>query len=197
MNNLKIIEFLKEAGKLKNTLRFKESPNIPKDTTAGHSWRTALMSFILADESKDLDLNKVIKMAIVHDIVEAKTGNTDYTAIASGKISKEKQNELEKEAIYQLSQTLPEKTGKEILNLWIEFDKGETKESKYVKAVNKLETLIYLLEVGYNHYSNPELIFEYIKNANEVPELEDIFNRVRKELEKEVANNVLNQAKHI
>ena len=188
MNDSKIIDFLKEVGKLKSTLRFQESPNMPKDTTAGHSWRTALMSFMIADELKlNLDLNKVMKMAIIHDIVEAKTGNTDYTAIASGKISKKEQNELEDKAIKQLSQILPEKTGEEIFNLWTEFNQGETKESKYVKAINKLETLIYLLEVGHNHFSGPELIFDYIKNANEIPELEGTFNAVREELEKETA----------
>jgi len=188
MNSLKIIEFLQKAGNLKNTLRFKENERMPKDTTAGHSWRTALMSFIMADELElDLDINKILKMAIVHDIVEAETGNTDYVAIAIGKISEEAQKEIERRAIVQLTQSLPEKTGKEIFNLWTEFDEGKTKESKYVKAINRLETLIYILEVGYTCYSKPELIFNYIEDANEIPELETIFEEVKKQLEQEVA----------
>jgi putative hydrolase of HD superfamily len=126
-------------------------------------------------------------MAIIHDIVEAETENTDYAAIAIGKISKEEQRELERKAIVQLTQILPEKTGKEIFNLWTEFDEGKTKESKYVKSINKLETLIYLLEVGHTCYSRPELIFDYIKNANEIPELKEIFDEVKKQLEEEVS----------
>lgn len=187
MNDSRIIEFLQKVGNLKNTLRFKESERMPKDTAAGHSWRTALMSFIMADKLElDLDINKVLKMAIVHDIVEAETANTDYTAIAMGKISKEEQGELERKAIIQLTQTLPEKIGKEIFNLWTEFDEGKTKESKYVKAINKLETLIYLLEVGHTCYSKPELIFNYIENANEISELKEIFDEVKKRLEEEI-----------
>jgi len=192
MNTSKIIEFLRRAGKLKNTLRFQESQGMPKDTTASHSWRTALMSFVLADELKlNLDSEKIIKMAIVHDIVEAEVGNVDYTSVATGSISKTKQQRLEKEAINKLTQTLPGISGKEIYNLWTEFDQGETKEAKYVKAVNKLETLIYLLEAGNKHYSNPELIFAYLESAaTEFPELKEIFEEIKNELKKEMAKIV-------
>jgi len=172
---------------MKSVLRFEESERMPKDTAAGHSWRTALMSFLLADEyGIDLDMNKVLKMALVHDIVEAETGNTDYSAVAAGRISKEQQKEMENVAIAELTGILPEKQGKDILDLWVEFDKGETREAKYVKSVNKLETLLYLLEAGRECYSNPELISDYIKNANQVKELEDIFKEVGSRLESEI-----------
>lgn len=188
MNALKLLDFFKEAGKLKKTLRFQESSKMPKDTTADHSWRTSLMSFIIADElDLDMDLNKVMKMAIIHDVVEAETGNTDYNAIASGKITKEKQNEMEKEAINQLSQILPEKTGKELLNSWTEFNENKTKEAKYVKVINKLETSLHILEAGHNSYSSPDLIIDYLKTANELPELKEIFDRIENELKKEVS----------
>jgi len=191
MDSPKIIEFLHKAGKLKNTLRFQESQEMPKDTAASHSWRTALMSFILAGElGLNLDSEKVLKMAIVHDIVEAEVGNIDYISLAAGSISKTEQKRLEEKAINKLTQALPEISRKEIYNLWTEFDKGETKESKYVRAVNKLETLVYLLEVGYKHYSNPELIFDYLKSAaGEFPELKGIFAEVENELKKEVAKS--------
>lgn len=185
MNNSKIIGFLNKAGAMKSVLRFRESERMPKDTAAGHSWRTALMSFLLADEC-GIDMNKVLKMALVHDIVEAEIGNTDYSAVAAGRISKEQQKEMENNAIAKLTETLPGKQGKDILDLWVEFDKGGTKEAKYVKSVNKLETLLYLLEAGRECYSNPELISEYIKNANQVKELEDIFKEVGSRLKSEI-----------
>lgn len=182
-----IIEFLHEAGKLKNVIRFSEAKNMPKDSAADHSWRTSLMALIIADNLKlKMNIAKLLELAIVHDIVEAVIGNIDYVLIAKNKISKNQKKLLEKKAINKLKKLLPPNIGKKIYGLWSEYENNITKEAKFIHALNKLETLIYLSEVGYKNYDIPELIPNYADEAiNNFPALKYILKEIKGELKKE------------
>ncbi|MBM3250886.1 MAG: HD domain-containing protein [Candidatus Nealsonbacteria bacterium] len=183
----KLISFLRKAGNMKTALRFSENKGMPKDSAASHSWRTSLMCFLLTDElGIRVDLPKVLKMAIVHDIVESIVGNTDYVLLATNKVSESQKKEAEKGAIEELADMLPELSGLEIYNLWNEYEEGKTREAKFVKAVNKLETLIYLSEVGYRYYDRPKLIFNYADEAiSDFPELAGVLEVIKENIKKE------------
>jgi len=182
-----IIRFLNEAGKLKQAIRFREEKRMPKDSAADHSWRTALMVLVVADNLKlKINIEKALAIAILHDLVEAVVGNTDYILIAEKKISKNQKKLLENKAINKLSRLLPASSGKKVYRLWNEYESNSTKEAKFVQALNKLETLIYLSEVGYKNYDKPEFIPNYADKAvNNFPALKPFLKEVKDELKKE------------
>ena len=183
----KLIAFLHKAGGMKDAVRFKDSKKMIGDSAAEHSWRTALMVFVLADELKiKINLTKALEMALIHDIVESVAGNVDHVSIIKGKITEKQKANLENKAINQLKKTMPRFSGNKIPALWQEYEKGTTRESKFVKAANKLETLMYLLESGSKSYDEPEIIFHYADHAvNSFPELKPILEELKKELKRE------------
>jgi len=115
-NNIdKIFSFLKKAEKLKSTLRYNKNTSGRNESTADHSWRLALMVPIITKELKmDVDINKSIQIALVHDLAEAITGDIDAIEIAEGRVSKEQKKEGELKAMEQFKQLLPIEDGNNI-----------------------------------------------------------------------------------
>lgn len=182
-----IIAFFREAGKLKKVARFGEEKKMPKDSAADHSWRTALMALIIANDlNQKINLAKALEIAVIHDIVEAVIGNIDYVLIAEKKAVKSRKELLEKKAIIKLKKLLPKDLGEKVYNLWNEYENNITKEAKFIRALNKLETLIYLTEAGYKNYDKPELIPNYADEAiKNFPALKNILSEIKNELKKE------------
>ena len=84
----KIFGFLGKVENLKSTLRYLHTKSGRRESTAEHSWRLALMSFVVAPElGLKLDVTKATQMAIVHDLAEAVTGDIDAIKIAENKIT--------------------------------------------------------------------------------------------------------------
>lgn len=188
MENLeKIFSFFCQAGKLKDVLRYNEKKNGTKESVADHSWRLALMAFSAAEELEiNVDILKSIKLAIVHDIAESITGDIDAVLIMEGKVSKEEKKKKEIIAMEQIKSIAPEKTGVEIYNLWDEYEKNETKEAKFIKALDKLETLMHLVESGHKTYDKPDFIPTYADEAvKNFPELLPMLKIVKRKLKEE------------
>ncbi|MCX6815156.1 MAG: HD domain-containing protein [Candidatus Aenigmarchaeota archaeon] len=183
----KLFDFLHKIENLKSTLRYNQTKTGRKESSAEHSWRLALTTFIVAEELKlSIDINRSIKIALVHDIAEAVTGDIDAVLIAEGKFSEKDKEKLEIKAIHQLQQILPEPIGKEILQLWTEYNDCVTKEAKFVKALDKIETLTQLAESGYKTYDKPQFIANYAnKSVKDFPELLDMLRIVKRKLRKE------------
>jgi putative hydrolase of HD superfamily len=183
----KIFNFLHKIDNLKSTYRYNKTSAGEKESSADHSWRLALTTFIIADELKlDIDVNRAIKIALVHDLAEALTGDIDAILIAEGKFSKEEKEKQEIEAIMHLQRTLPEVIGKEISALWHEYNNCKTKEAKFVKALDKIETLTQLAESGYMIYDKPEFIANYANKAvTKFPELKEMLKILKKKLKLE------------
>lgn len=155
-NNLnKTFDFFRAVGKLKKTLRYKSSTKMPKESVADHTWRLALMSFMLADELKlKINITKSMEIALVHDLAEAITGDIDALLIYRKLVSPEAKQRGEDAATKQLKAMLPKKSGKKIMKLWREYNDGSSAEARYVYALDKIEALTYLSETGYKTYSN-------------------------------------------
>lgn len=190
MNNLeKILDFLHIVGKLKKTYRFNADPDIDGDSGADHSWRLALMAFVLAGElNLKIDIVRAMKIALIHDIAEALTGDIDARDIKINKISKAEKKKNEEEAIEKICGSLPENIAKEISDLWLEYEEAKTQEASYTKALDKIETQIQTLEYGHEKYDDPELIGVYgIKEVDNFPELKNFFALVKEKLKEEFA----------
>lgn len=182
-----IFNFLKEAEKLKSALRYNTTTGGRKESAADHSWRLAVMVFVMADELKlKINTERAIKIALMHDLAEAITGDIDAIRIAEGKFSKEEKHRLETEAIEKIKNTLPDELGKEIYDLWNEYENCSTKEGEFVKGVDKLETLTQLAESGYKTYDKPDFIAEYANKAiKEFPVIKDFLLAVKEKLKDE------------
>lgn len=135
------LDFIVEIDKLKGVLR--RSRLINKDryeNSAEHSWHVALMAVMLAEHANEaVNLMRVVKMLLVHDIVEIDAGDT-YAYDESGKQS---QQAREQAAAARLFGLLPEDQADEYTDLFNEFDARETSESRYANAVDRLMPLMH------------------------------------------------------
>lgn len=140
------LDFLREAERLKSVLRSAHTASGRTESTAEHSWRLCLMAMAFEDELADLDLLKVLKMCVVHDLGEAIHG--DIPAIEQG--AHPNKSAQEREDLQLLTRTLDAPLRAGILALWDEYEKAETPEAQAVKALDKLETLL-----QHNQGANP------------------------------------------
>ncbi|EAR5683988.1 HD domain-containing protein [Salmonella enterica] len=141
MDTVKIkgcLAFLQEAEKLKSVLRSAHSSTGRAESTAEHSWRLCLMAMIFEDEFADMDMLRILKMCLVHDLGEAIHG--DIPAVER-ELHPDK-SEQEKATLLHLTHSLGEKQRREILSLWQEYEHAVSPESRIVKALDKLETIL-------------------------------------------------------
>lgn len=183
----KIFDFFHEARKLKEVRRYGAHKKMKGDSGADHSWRVALMAFILADHlNLKLNKNKLIKIALIHDLPEAICGDIDVVDIVNKKISKKEKGEREALAMKKISSGLPGKIKQEIRILWQEYKTKSSQEAKFIRAVDKLETITHLLENGHKSYDVPEIIANYPDEAvGDFPKLNDVLIVLKKRLKKE------------
>jgi putative hydrolase of HD superfamily len=137
---LKQIEFVKEIDKVKYIQRKTRLFNSDRnENDAEHSWHLALMAIVLAEHSNEpIDIFKVIKMVLIHDIVEIDAGDT---FIYDTKKSHSNTNE-ERLAANRIFGLLPKEQANELIAIWEEFEAGETNEAKFAKAMDRLEPLL-------------------------------------------------------
>ena len=101
-------------------------------------------------------------------------------------MTKKEKQELEVSAMEKIKRMLPLEIGNEIFKLWEEYEKGETDEAKYIKALDKIETLTQLIETGNAFYKFPEFIPNYADKAvNNFPALIPMLEIVKSKLKLE------------
>ena len=135
------IEFLKEIDRLKTVFRRAYIADASRrENSAEHSWHVAMMAMILSEHCRqELDLLRIIKMLLVHDIVEIDAGDTGiYDTVAA--LDKAKRESMAAERIFGL---LPEDQRRELYELWQEFEQGVTEEAWYARAVDRLMPLLH------------------------------------------------------
>lgn len=136
MEARKLLEVLSVAERLKDATRHCYTSNGRHESVAAHSWMMTLMAFFMKDEFPKVDMDKVIKMCIVHDLGEAFTGDIPV-------FDKTDENEkTEEKLLYAWVHTLPENYKAEMTVLYDEMAKRETMEAKVYKAIDGLEALI-------------------------------------------------------
>ena len=129
-------DFLNRVERLKSVRRHCVTADGEPETVAAHSWRTALMAYLLKDELVDADVDRVIRMCLIHDIGEAVTGDIPTF------VKNAEQEETEKEAVAKLLKGLPGPLEQELGELFSEMEAQETKEAKIYKALDRLEAVI-------------------------------------------------------
>lgn len=131
-----LIAFCAMIEKLKCNTRHSWTTSGRRESVAEHSWRLAVLAMLCADEYPELDINKVIRMCLVHDFGEALTGDVPS-------FEKTEQNEMtEREAWEIILGSLPEPYATEFRALYEEMEARETPEAKLYKALDNMEAVI-------------------------------------------------------
>jgi len=134
------IEFIMEVDKLKGIMRKNRiTVDDRTENDAEHSWHLAMMAPLLVEYvPEEVDLLKVFKMLVIHDLVEIDAGDT-FAFDEKGYVGK---FERELEAAKRIFGILPEDQSKELLDLWLEFEEGNSIEGKYASAIDKIQPFI-------------------------------------------------------
>lgn len=133
--------FIAEADKLKHVFRQSYlSDQSRRENDAEHSWHLCLMVLLLAEHSnfKDLDTLKVLKMLIIHDIIEIDAGDT----YIYDEEAKKTQAQREAKAADRLFGLLPGDQSQAFHDLWIDFETEASDEARFAKAVDRLHPMI-------------------------------------------------------
>lgn len=149
-----LLAFLRHAERLKTVTRTAWTSEGKQESTAEHTWRLALFALSLRPWFPELDFGRVLAMAIVHDLGEAIHGDIS-AVLQAGAPSKLEQ---EREDLLTLLQPAPDAVRGSIVALWEEYNAAATPEAKFVKAVDKLETIL-----QHNQGANPP-DFDYAFN---------------------------------
>lgn len=160
------IEFIKEIDKLKyiqrKTRLFNSNRN---ENDAEHSWHLAVMAIILSEHANvSIDVLKVVKMLLIHDIVEIDAGDTFiYDTQKSHDNTAEEQ--IAAERIFGL---LPADQANELLAIWAEFEERQTDEAKFARAMDRLEPLLQNVSNNGGTWREFEVEFDQVYQKKQV-----------------------------
>lgn len=132
------LAFLEEAEKLKSVLRNSRTSTGRPESAAEHSWRLCLMAIVFEKELAGLDMLKLLKICVLHDLGEAIHG--DIPAVEqSGRPDKSAQ---EKADLTHLARSLDEEQRAGVLALWQDYEDAASPEARAAKALDKMETIL-------------------------------------------------------
>ncbi|NEU06889.1 HD domain-containing protein [Flavihumibacter sp. R14] len=137
---LKQVNFIKEIDKLKYIQRKTKLFNSERqENDAEHSWHLAMMTIVLAEHSdKPIDVLKVLKMVLIHDIVEIDAGDT----FIYDSLKDHTNTDEELLAAKRIFGLLPADQAEEFIAIWNEFEEGMTDEAKFARAMDRFEPLL-------------------------------------------------------
>lgn len=192
-NLLKQIDFIKEIDKIKYIQRRTKLFNSDRsENDAEHSWHLAMMAVVLAAHSEaPVDILKVLKMVLIHDIVEIDAGDTFiYDTMKNHKNTVE-----ELAAAKRIFGILPDEQAEELVALWLEFEEEQTSEAKFAKSLDRLEPL--LQNVSNNGGTWKEFGVDYQKVYDKKKAIKEgsslLWNYAENLLDESVKNGILDK----
>jgi len=141
LNNLeKTITFIVEIEQLKGVLRKTKPVGLDRyENSAEHSWHVCLSALLLKEYANEVvDIDKVIKMLLIHDLGEIDAGDTVFYHANRPDVK-----EAEEIGIKRILETLPTELADNYFQLWQEFESGKTAESKFARAVDRIPPLLH------------------------------------------------------
>lgn len=183
MKPVELLEILHTAERLKDVTRHSYTSGGRHESVAEHSWRITLMAFLLRDEFPELDMDKVLRMCLIHDLGECFTGDIPSFLKSGG------DEERERLALETWVASLPAPYSVELKALYAEMDALETDEARLYKALDKLEAVIQHNESDIATW----LPREYELNltyADENVAFSDYLKRLREEIRRETRDKI-------
>lgn len=205
------IKFFMEIGKLKGMPRrgwvIREIKN--PESIAEHIFRVTIMAWVLADrKEKKMNMEKLLKMALIHDLCEVYSGDiTPYDSILPDDKKKrrellktwprftkkerkrlaEKKYKKEKAGLEKLIKNLPANLKREIMSLWLDYERGASPEGRFFKHADRLESFLQAAEYWRVNKSIPQK--PYWIQAEELhddPILLEFIEQINKEFHKKI-----------
>jgi putative hydrolase of HD superfamily len=139
-NLSKQLEFIKEIDKLKYIQRKTKIFNSNRhENDAEHSWHLAMMVMVMAEHANaPIDMLKVIKMVLIHDIVEIDSGDVFFYDTTKNHSN----TDVELLAANRIFGLLPEEQAQQLIEIWKEFKAGETDDAKFAKSMDRLAPMM-------------------------------------------------------
>jgi putative hydrolases of HD superfamily len=133
-----VLTFLRSAERLKTVTRSGWTSAGRAESVAEHTWRLGLMAMLLYGDAADVDLARLLKMCLIHDLGEAIGGDVPAPTQTPG-LNK---SEHERRDLLHLIEPLPRHLQAEILELWDEYESAQSREARLAKGLDKLETIL-------------------------------------------------------
>lgn len=162
MDSHTLFDILSVAEKLKCNTRHSYTSSGRQESVAEHCWRLSFMAMLLSDEFKNADMNKVIKMCIIHDLGEAFTGDTPAF------YKKASDTQAEDNILLEWFEKIPSPHKEEFKELLFEMQALESEEAKIFKALDNLEAVIQHNEADISTWIPLEYDFQLTYGADKV-----------------------------
>jgi len=184
--DLDFLNFFDEVNKLK---RLKRTGWVLKGVTepesvAEHSFRTAILALTLSRDIPHVNTEKLVKMALVHDLGEIIVGDIRAGIEAEAKPGfLETKYKAEDKAFKKLLEKIPKSSRDEIYSLWIEYEQQKTEEAKWLLALDKFEMVLQALEYEKESGEDPKKFDEFWEDAKskiKLPEVMYLFEEAMK-----------------
>jgi putative hydrolase of HD superfamily len=133
-----ILTFLRTAERLKSMPRSGWTVAGTPDTVASHTWRLCLMAVVLADQFPGIDLARLLKICLIHDLGEALHGDIP----APAQVADAPKAERERADLLEVLTPLPPRLRREFAALWEEYEAAGSPEAQLAKGLDKLETIL-------------------------------------------------------
>ena len=150
MTPREFLDILHVAERLKDTPRHCTTTARRTESVAEHSWRVSLMALLLKGEFPDADMDKVVKMCLVHDLGECFTGDIPTF------VKTDADRDVEDSLLARWVRSLPPEVARELKDLFQEMDAQQTVEARIYKSLDKLEALIQHNESPLDTWSDNE-----------------------------------------
>jgi putative hydrolase of HD superfamily len=156
------------------------------ESVADHSWSTAFLTLIYA-EKEEINRDKAIKLALIHDLGEAEIGDIAHRAVdAEQEIEASEKSRLERETVEEISSN----TEEDIIDLWKEYEERKTKEAIFVKDMDMIDMCLQALKYERQKRYDPE---EDNENFQEYDDLDEFFATTEPRLKTDTGKQLFKQ----
>jgi putative hydrolases of HD superfamily len=132
------IAFIRELDRLKSVYRqsLVKSDNNRFENSAEHSWHICMIAHVLREYvDEPVDVDRVVRMLLIHDIVEIDAGDT-FAFSQAPDLAQQRGKELK--AVERIFGLLPSEQREELIELWLDFEDGHSIESRYAKSIDRV-----------------------------------------------------------
>ena len=138
----KVLDFMIEIEKLKNVYRKTRPVGLDRyENSAEHSWHVCLAALLLKDTANEpVDIDRVIRMLLIHDIGEIDAGDTIIYASETPELKAK-----EEAGLARIFGLLPDGQAEQYMTLWREFELGESADARFAKAIDRVPPLLHNL----------------------------------------------------
>ena len=160
---IQIIDFVKQIDELKAVLRKTRPLGMERyENSAEHSWQVTLAALMLKDyAAQPVDINRVLRMLLIHDLCEIDTGDVIvYAAVGSA------HEEAEAAATQRILGMLPNDMGDEYIALWYEFEASKSADARFAKALDRALPLIHNLNDQGHSWQSHCITKDQVKAVN-------------------------------